>query len=186
MTNSQFEQKNYDPGVNGGCITLRDYFIAHAPAVYQPWFMPEMPAYPEDESEREKWIIEQSKQRYIQWPSAWADAILNFRDEKLKAIDSIPSLDDILLLDIKNLDITVRTRHALYRNGIHYIGDLIQISERDLSHCSYIGNAIMRDIKDAISKLGLSLGMNAEKCRLYKEALNAMHKDNINALVSHK
>lgn len=97
-------------------MTLRDYFMAHAPADPQPWFQPVMPEAPkvpraqhiedrqiredvmraddagidpetnqgmefvEQRSEAEAlfrgWEAERRKQRYIQWPAAWADAML--------------------------------------------------------------------------------------------------------------
>jgi hypothetical protein len=111
-------------------MTLRDYFIAHAPADVQPWFepvIPERPKQPEllphglqkivkeradrreftddaDEyfpdptsgpdrrsirdyeaaqdrwySDAQAWDREWNKQRYIQWPAAWADEILKAR-----------------------------------------------------------------------------------------------------------
>ena len=92
-----------------GGMTLRDYFIAHAPAEPQPWFMPAMPPAPnmtiwigssgniyDSEisainskemtirpvagDEYDAWRNEQVKQRYIQWPAAWADAMLKARE----------------------------------------------------------------------------------------------------------
>lgn len=81
-------------------MTLRDYFIAHAPAEPQPWFRPDMPPRPsrfpivsedglrkyESVHEAEKtegdcwesvnqraidaWEADYQKQQYIQWPSA--------------------------------------------------------------------------------------------------------------------
>lgn len=100
-------------------MTLRDYFMAHAPEAPQPWFEPVMPPAPkvpkiadiQDEAVREdvrraddagidpetpeglefahqhreaalayqRWDQERKKQRYIQWPAAWADAMLDQR-----------------------------------------------------------------------------------------------------------
>lgn len=102
-------------------ITLRDYFIAHAPAEPQPWFKPVMPLRPLRPNflkdltpeQRLRWgqldyasddldeeladdpvladfvkrdqqairaqhdhDIERAKQRYVQWPGAWASAML--------------------------------------------------------------------------------------------------------------
>lgn len=97
-------------------MTLRDYFIAHAPIEPQPWFTPVMspkPALPDPDKElsvedakewrkldefaaeegnvrvkaycdmrsaaydaREAWENERKKQCYVQWPAAWADAML--------------------------------------------------------------------------------------------------------------
>ncbi|MGU7839420.1 hypothetical protein ACV22V_08135 [Burkholderia sp. AW33-5] len=104
-------------------MTLRDYFIAHAPAEPQPWFAPVLdnePAAVEpldrltDEERREyegwgeylstselkcprvlayyeaveayeklrrAWNREHEKQRYVQWPAAWADEMLRARGE---------------------------------------------------------------------------------------------------------
>ena len=102
-------------------MTLRDYFMAHAPAEPQPWFQPVMSPAPkvpradhiEDRQIREdvmradhadsdpytdagmefvrqrsearvkldQWDAERKKQRYIQWPAAWADAMLAQRGE---------------------------------------------------------------------------------------------------------
>ncbi|WRQ05481.1 DNA topoisomerase [Ralstonia phage AhaGv] len=102
-------------------LTLRDYFIAHAPAEPQAWFQPKMPTprpqrptiaslSPEDqrdwhgermdyepdkcspelhafaearrsyEKNVNEWDREYSKQWCIQWPAAWADAMLRARE----------------------------------------------------------------------------------------------------------
>lgn len=112
--------------VRGACaenqfngMTLRDYFMAHAPAEPQPWFQPVMPPAPrvmkvheiedrqirdevltaddagadpetdagmefvrqrsEAQAQFDQWEAERRKQRYIQWPAAWADAMLDQR-----------------------------------------------------------------------------------------------------------
>ena len=66
-------------------MTLRDYFMAHAPAEPQPWFIPEMPPEPDLGKffdEHSAWVAEQYKQRYVQWPAAWADEMLKARDRE--------------------------------------------------------------------------------------------------------
>lgn len=104
-------------------ITLRDYFIAHAPAEPQDWFKPvisepapKRPAYLADTTAEERrelegfsegflgpkdiksnrvaeyaeqveayrildraWLSSHAKQRLVQWPAAWADAMLKAR-----------------------------------------------------------------------------------------------------------
>lgn len=104
--------------VGGGLatgMTLRQYFMAHAPAAPQSWFEPVMalPCPPEPACTAEisqilsgriiagwisdslieelegdcklfaearrriwAWNIERDKQRFIQWPAAWADAMI--------------------------------------------------------------------------------------------------------------
>lgn len=73
-------------------MTLRDYFIAHAPADPQPWFEPVMKKRPkpifEDPADEDcvnyhevrAWDEDYKKQRYIQWPGAWADEQIKLRE----------------------------------------------------------------------------------------------------------
>lgn len=105
-------------------LSIRDWFIAHAPAEPQPWFQPAMPpeprgvpflmdmtkeereeyegwgdyygtedlkcprvrAYAEASDEYTKqhraWNQEYEKQRYVQWPAAWADEMLRARQPR--------------------------------------------------------------------------------------------------------
>lgn len=133
--NPALADENFHPPFDMSGMTLRDYFIAHAPAEPQPWFEPvmetECPVYkvipypkkPDDLTNEEKmeleavldWMIADSevehprviahlkacreidkqredaqavlrqwnankeRQRYIQWPAAWADAMLEQR-----------------------------------------------------------------------------------------------------------
>jgi hypothetical protein len=76
-------------------MTLREYFAAHAPKTPQAWFSPVMATPRPEETwdhehdkcdycerlpvnwkERNAWSAEREKQRLIQWPWAWADAVL--------------------------------------------------------------------------------------------------------------
>lgn len=109
--------------MNAKDMTLRDYFIAHAPAEPQQWFRPSMlhpkpvaPIAPTDLNEEERedraaymedmvdiggvrssrlaaylrqleswrhwiraWNSDEEKQRWVQWPAAWADEMLKAR-----------------------------------------------------------------------------------------------------------
>jgi len=105
--------------ISSGGMTLRDYFMAHAPEKPQDWFIPEMPPCPVVPSikavrnpawrvdlelqeswnsdsrsfEAQKWFQEQHaamdaqsewqkefrKHLCVQWPAAWADAMLEAR-----------------------------------------------------------------------------------------------------------
>ena len=82
-------------------MSLRDYFIAHAPAEPQPWFEPVMPKMPpmfvtnvkevrrdgrvlsvvveEQNRAHDQWKEDRDKVRYTQWPVAWADEMLKER-----------------------------------------------------------------------------------------------------------
>lgn len=90
-----------------GGMTLRDYFAAHAPTDYHSWFAPRMPLRPApDFSDHDhpneprclgEWDCvavnadvlsayddERRRQCELQWPYAWADAMLAARDTPQK------------------------------------------------------------------------------------------------------
>lgn len=91
-------------------MTIRDYFIAHAPEHPQPWFKPVMPPKPDsticvsddgqrfyddkwaaekvegddgfqrvNQAEMNQWESDYIKQKFVQWPAAWADEQLKAR-----------------------------------------------------------------------------------------------------------
>ena len=96
--------------ISSAGMTMRDYFMAHAPAEPQQWFKPVMavtcpaPHFVSDDGKRDygfdaraaekavgdnfiditlatrdDWTNESWKQRYVQWPAAWADEMLKAR-----------------------------------------------------------------------------------------------------------
>lgn len=63
-------------------MTLRDYFIAHAPVEPWGWFKPVMPSGTDNLLEMGfdgKCYSEKERQRFIQWPAFWADTMLKDR-----------------------------------------------------------------------------------------------------------
>ena len=71
-----------------GSVSLRDYFAAHAPEEPQGWFAPVMPTVcPDpfgDKDAYDEWQAVCRTERLIQWPHAWADAVIA-SDKALKA-----------------------------------------------------------------------------------------------------
>lgn len=74
-------------------MSLRDFFAAHAPMEPTWDFQPAMPSprpevkhpisrdgYAANHAEIEAWDEERARQRMMQWPYAWADAVLAARD----------------------------------------------------------------------------------------------------------
>lgn len=58
-------------------ITAHDYFMAHAPQHPQVWFVPTMPTVrPARAAEAAAWDHEYEKQRWLQWPCAWANEMM--------------------------------------------------------------------------------------------------------------
>lgn len=101
----------FDPrGYGAEGMSLRDYFAAHAPENPPKWFIPVMPPPPPqrwigdsgleyadfmqakaaegiefilnaDAHLHDAWLAEKERQRYIQWPYAWADEMLRAREK---------------------------------------------------------------------------------------------------------
>lgn len=68
-------------GVFAG-LTKRDYFAAHAPIQIGSWFVPRMESpEPADAEKSRAWRDEYFKQWALQWPYAWADAMLLEREK---------------------------------------------------------------------------------------------------------
>ena len=49
--------------------------------------------------------------------------------------------------------------------GITTIGDLVKMTEEELKNTKNIGRKALAEIKEALSKMGLHLGMNIEMQR---------------------
>ena len=60
---------------------------------------------------------------------------------------------------VEDLGLTVRAMNCLKAENIYYIGDLIQRKPYELLKFQNVGKATVIDIQDALSKIGLTLGM---------------------------
>ena len=74
-------------------------------------------------------------------------------------------LTEKLSLSIEELDISQRALNSLKRIGITTIGDLVKMTEEELKNTKNIGRKALAEIKEALEKLGLHLGMNIEMQR---------------------
>ena len=59
-------------------------------------------------------------------------------------------------------EITVRAQNCLKSADIHYIGDLVQKTERELLLIPFLGKKTLKEIKEALGEHGLALGMHLE------------------------
>ena len=73
------------------------------------------------------------------------------------------SLDPLFLRPIDDLELTVRAANCLRSEGVQYIGDLVLKCETDLLKTPNLGRKSMNEIKSALSKQGLMLGMVLEE-----------------------
>lgn len=76
--------------------------------------------------------------------------------EILEIIQDAPTL----LHKVSSLELTVRSINCLKVHGIEYIGDLVQLSEIYLLKIQNMGKGSVKEIKDVLSSLGLSLGLS--------------------------
>ena len=74
-------------------------------------------------------------------------------DQNLSAKD----MSDSLKTRIEDLDLSTRTSKALTNDGIRTVGGLVRKKEADLESVEGLGSKGIKEIKDALEKLGLSL-----------------------------
>mgnify|MGYP003636852623 FL=1 len=61
--------------------------------------------------------------------------------------------------EVGELGLSVRSANCLKNESIIYIGDLIQISEKEMLRTPNLGRASLNEIKAALATIGLRLGM---------------------------
>lgn len=75
-------------------------------------------------------------------------------------VPSAPPLPDpVLMQQVDDLELTVRSANCLKAENIIYIGDLVQRTEVELLKTPNLGKKSLTEIKDVLAQRGLSLGM---------------------------
>ncbi len=72
------------------------------------------------------------------------------------------TFDPILLRPIDELELTVRSANCLKAESIYYVGDLVQRTEVELLKTPNLGRKSLTEIKDALKRYNLELGMKLE------------------------
>ncbi|MBS0960082.1 MULTISPECIES: DNA-directed RNA polymerase subunit alpha [Acetobacter] len=65
-----------------------------------------------------------------------------------------------LLRKVDELELSVRSANCLKNDNIIYIGDLVQKSEQEMLRTPNFGRKSLNEIKEVLTSMGLSLGMN--------------------------
>ena len=65
-----------------------------------------------------------------------------------------------LLRKVDELELSVRSANCLKNDNIVYIGDLVQKSEQEMLRTPNFGRKSLNEIKEVLTSMGLSLGMN--------------------------
>ena len=68
----------------------------------------------------------------------------------------------LLLKKVDELELSVRSANCLKNDNIVYIGDLIQKTEAEMLRTPNFGRKSLREIKDILAVMGLSLGMDLD------------------------
>lgn len=91
---------------------------------------------------------------------------INFEEEEeFELKEERPSEDKFnenLLRSVDELDLSVRAENCLQAANIKYIGDLVQKTESDMLKTKNFGRKSLKEIKELLAEMGLSLGMKLD------------------------
>ncbi|MBI5512816.1 MAG: DNA-directed RNA polymerase subunit alpha [Deltaproteobacteria bacterium] len=91
---------------------------------------------------------------------------INFQEEEeaggLSSSRSDEPINENLFKSVEEFELSVRSANCLQNANISYIGELVQKSEADLLKTKNFGRKSLKEIKDKLLELGLSLGMHIE------------------------
>lgn len=90
---------------------------------------------------------------------------INFEEEEeantLTASDDEP-LNENLFRSVEELELSVRSANCLQNASIHLIGELVQKTEGDMLKTKNFGRKSLKEIKEILADMGLSLGMKID------------------------
>ncbi|MES2141500.1 MAG: DNA-directed RNA polymerase subunit alpha [Pseudomonadota bacterium] len=81
-------------------------------------------------------------------------------EAEVEAPEQDADINPILLLPVDELELTVRAANCLKAEHIYRIGDLVQKTEQELLSTPNLGKVSLWEIKTALQKRNLSLGMD--------------------------
>ncbi len=91
---------------------------------------------------------------------------INFEeDQELDLPEELPaesSFNENLLRSVDELDLSVRAENCLQAANIKHIGDLVQKTEGEMLKTKNFGRKSLREIKELLDEMGLSLGMKLD------------------------
>jgi DNA-directed RNA polymerase subunit alpha len=71
-------------------------------------------------------------------------------------------VNENLLKSVDELELSVRSANCLQNANIRYIGDLVQRTESEMLKTKNFGRKSLKEIKEILSEMGLSLGMKLD------------------------
>jgi DNA-directed RNA polymerase subunit alpha len=84
------------------------------------------------------------------------------REHTVAAVLGDGSPSDVLYRLVEELDLSVRAQNCLQNAGVRLVGELVQKSEQEMLKTRNFGRKSLKEIKDVLADLGLSLGMKLD------------------------
>ena len=69
---------------------------------------------------------------------------------------------EVLYRLVEEMDLSVRAQNCLQAAGIKLVGELVQKTEQEMLKTRNFGRKSLKEIKDVLTDLGLSLGMQLD------------------------
>lgn len=91
---------------------------------------------------------------------------INFQEEdeavSTPSSETAAPINENLFKSVEEFELSVRSANCLQNANIQYIGELVQKTESDLLKTKNFGRKSLKEIKDKLQELGLSLGMHID------------------------
>ena len=86
------------------------------------------------------------------------------QDEPVESADAGPDseINQYLFRSVDELELSVRSANCLQNANIKYIGQLVQKSETEMLKTKNFGRKSLKEIKEILAEMGLSLGMKID------------------------
>ncbi len=110
---------------------------------------------PEDALALAAKILKQQLQIFINFEEGIEEPIETISNEELP-------LNDNLYRTVDELELSVRSANCLQNANIKFIGDLVQKSEAEMLKTKNFGRKSLKEIKEILAEMGLSLGMRID------------------------
>jgi DNA-directed RNA polymerase subunit alpha len=95
------------------------------------------------------------------------DPFINFSEEEeekeaSEIEETEENINDILLRQVEDLELSVRSANCLKNAGINLIGELVRKTEAEMLKTKNFGRKSLNEIKEILSESGLSFGMKLD------------------------
>jgi DNA-directed RNA polymerase subunit alpha len=102
----------------------------------------------------------------------WTNGAISPQDAVGHAAKLLNQMNEVLNRSVEELELSVRSYNCLKNANIQTIGDLVQKSESEMLRTKNFGRKSLNEIKEILSRLGLSFGMKFDAQGRLLEALS--------------